>query len=53
MISAAAKMVEEQGFRACLGILRFEKSYSAQRLEAASTAATTSARPARARSRRS
>ena len=30
-----AKPHPEQGFRACLGILRLEKSYGAQRLEAA------------------
>jgi transposase len=30
-----AKPHPEQGFRACLGILRLEKGYGAQRLEAA------------------
>jgi transposase len=30
-----AKPHPEQGFRACLGILRLEKSYGAQRVEAA------------------
>ena len=33
--SEKAKPHPEQGFRACLGILRLEKSYGAQRLEAA------------------
>src|SRR5438270_4878852 len=33
--SSQAKPHPEQGFRACLGILRLEKTYGAQRLEAA------------------
>ncbi len=33
------KSHQEQGFRSCLGIMRLEKGYSAERLEAACTRA--------------
>ena len=48
-----AKPHPEQGFRACLGILRLARSYGSARLEAACGAATTSAPRPTARSTRS
>ena len=48
-----AKPHPEQGFRACLGILRLEKSYGAQRLEAACRRGKDTAQQATAPSPRS